>query len=116
MDKKQEQLEVQGLKNLIASANEPVFSKEDYELFKKCGFTAQDVKDLEQTEMMSGVIDVLPEDNAGIQRMGAALGAISNEQNPKQNLENLKIIAERDPEMFAKLMALTTVVENEVSE
>ena len=114
MDKKQEQLVVQGLKNLAAAANEPVFKKEDYELFKRCGLTPEEVKDLEKAQMMSNIVEILPDDEAGIQRMGAALGAISNKEHPENNLKNLQIIAERDPEMFVKLMALTSVVENEI--
>ena len=31
----------------------------------------------------------------------------------KQDLANLKLIAEKDPKMFAQLMALTTLAENE---
>lgn len=94
-----------------STADEPIFSKEDYELFKKCGMTEEQIKSLEQAEMMSGVIDALPNDEAGTQRLGAALGAISGPDS-KQNLANMKLIAEKDPKMFAQLMALSTVAED----
>lgn len=114
MENKEQQI-IQGLKNIASAANEPVFSKEDYELFKRCGISEEEIKHLEKTEMLAGVIDVLPGDEAGIQRLAAALGAISNENNPEQNLANLKIIAEKDPEMLAKLMALSSITENEAN-
>lgn len=104
---------VESLKNIASSAEEPIFSKEDYELFKKCGMTDEQIKAMEQAEMMSGVVEVLPEAEADIQKLGAALGAISGPDS-KQDLANLKLIAEKDPKMLAQLMALTSVAENEV--
>ena len=61
--------------------------------------------------MMSQVIDTLPNDEAGVQRLAAALGAISRE-NTQENLAALKLIAEKDPTMLAQLMALTTIAED----
>ncbi len=114
MENKEQQI-IQGLKNIAEAANEPVFSKEDYELFKRCGMSDEEIKQVEKAEVMSGVIDILPNDEAGLDRLAAALGAISNEKNPEQNLANLKIIAEKDPEMLAKLFALSSITENEVN-
>lgn len=101
---------VESLKNVASGAEEAVFSKKDLDLFKKCGLSEEDIKNLEQTEMMSQVIDTLPNDEAGVQRLAAALGAISRE-NTQENLAALKLIAEKDPTMLAQLMALTTVAE-----
>ena len=105
---------VESLRAVASAAVEPVFSKEDYALFKKCGLSAEDISKLEQAEAMSGVIDVLPNEEAGVQRLAAALGAISNEDS-KKNIENLTLIAQRDPKMFQQLMALTAISNNEAS-
>ena len=111
MDKKEQQI-MQGLKNIAEAANEPVFSKEDYELFKRCGMSDEQIKQAEKAEVLAGVIDVLPNNEAGLNKLLAALGAISND-NTDQNLKNLQIIAERDPERLVQLLALTTIAENE---
>ncbi len=111
MENKEQQL-IETLNTIASAAEEPIFSQEDYELFKKCGMTDEQIKGLEQTEMMSGVIEALPNDEAGTQRLAAALGAISR-PDPKESQANLKLIAEKDPQMLAQLMALTVVAENE---
>ena len=103
---------MESLQTLASAAEEPVFSKEDYELFKRCGLTDEQIKGLEQTEMMSGVIEALPNDEAGTQRLAGALGAISRPDS-KESLANLKLIAEKDPQMLAQLMALEVIADNE---
>ena len=105
---------VESLREVASVAEESVFSKEDYALFEKCGISAEDIKKLEQAEMMSDVVDVLPGDDAGVQKLAAALGAISNKDS-KKNIENLTLIAQKDPKMFQQLMALTAVSDNEIS-
>ena len=112
--KNTEQKEMEVLQAIAKAVNEPVFSQEEYETFKQAGLSADEVKSLEKAEVMSNLIGTLPADEAGIQRLAAALGAISNE-NPEQNLANIKIIAERDPEMFTKLMSLTSIMENDMN-
>ena len=98
--------------SVTSTAEEAVFSQEDIALFKKCGLSDEQIKAMEQTEMVSGVVDALPNDEAGTQRLAAAIGAISR-QDSKESLANLNLIAEKDPKMFAQLMALTTLAENE---
>lgn len=105
---------VESLKEVASVAEESVFSKADYELFKKCGLSAEDIAKLEQAEGMADVIDTLPGDEAGTQKLAAALGAISN-QDSKKNMENLTLIAQKDPKMFEQLMALTAVSDNEIA-
>lgn len=104
---------VKDIAAVVAAADKPIFSDEDYALFKKCGLTDEQIKGLEQAEMMSGVIDMLPNDDAGVKRLAGALGAISK-ADPKESLANLNLIAEKDPQMLAQLMALTAIAENEV--
>lgn len=103
---------VESLKKIAVTANEPIFTKEQVDLYKRCGLSDEEIKELERADALADVIGMLPTDEAGLNRLAAALGSISNENNPEQNLANLKIIAERDPEMLAKLMALATVKEN----
>lgn len=102
---------VKALQDLASDIDKPVFSEEEYAVFNKY-MTPEQVKELENAENRYAVLDVLPDDEAGIQRLGAALGAISG-ANPKENMDNLKLIAEKDPERFVQLMALTSVAENE---
>lgn len=110
MENKEQLMEF--VNSVNSSAEEPVFSSEEIALFKNCGLSDEQIKAMEQTEMMSGVIEALPNDEAGTQRLAAAIGAISRPDS-KESLANLKLIAEKDPKMFAQLMALTTLAENE---
>ena len=92
--------------------DEPVFTEEEYEAFRAGGLTEEQIKSLEKTELMSRPIDSLPDDEDGMKRLEAALEAISVEDMNKR-LENIKIIAEKDPKVFSQIMALSSVIENE---
>ena len=88
----------------------PMFSKEQYELFKANGLSKQEIEMLEQAEAYSELINLLPNDEKGTDRMLSALDAIST-ANPEINKQHILIIAEKDPEMLAKLLALAELME-----
>ena len=103
---------IESLKALVVSAEEPIFSAADYESFKRCGLSEDEISNLEKVQMMSGVVDVLPKDAEGIQKLSAVVNFLS--QGDKQtNAENMKKLAEKDPQVMFQLMALAKIAENE---
>lgn len=92
---------------------EPIFSPETYELFKKSGLSEDEIATLENAELKNRVLEILPDDEQGIERVAGALSAISRD-NGDENVKNLLLIAQKDPEMLAKLMALTEVFKTPV--
>lgn len=102
------------LQELGASADEPIFSEEEYAVFNKY-LTEEQIAKLEHVELLSRSVETLPNDDESIQRTGAALAAISDEDGEK-NFATLQLIAEKDPKTFMNLMALTTIAENEASD
>ncbi len=90
------------------SMEKSVFPKEVYDLFERNNLTQDEIETLERAELQTRVIELLPDDEKGRERLTMALQAISNEDGDK-NLENLKIIAEKDPNMLVQLFALTEV-------
>ncbi len=87
---------------------ESVFPKHYYEMFKRNGLTQDEILTLENAELKSKVVELLPKDEQGQARLASAYKAISTPDGAK-NVENLKIICEKDPEMMIKLLALTEV-------
>ncbi len=88
----------------------PVFSETEYRMFKNAGLSKEEVETLENAEMTRQIIELLPKDQAGIDKLASALQSISNE-NSKQNAANLLLIAQKDPERLVQLLALTEVFE-----
>ena len=86
----------------------PVFSNETYELFKKAGLSEKDVSTLEYAELKARALEVLPDDKKGMERVFAALAAISKD-SAEENARNFELIARKDPEMLLKLIALTEI-------
>ena len=111
MEIKEQQL-IDSLNKIESEANKPIFSEADYKMFRDCGMSEEQIKRLEHVEMMSNIINILPGDENGINRLVAALGALSKD-DVNENLANLKLIVEKDPQTFAQLMALASVAENE---
>lgn len=91
---------------------EPIFSKEQYEEFKKAGLTQEEVEKLETAEAYAQIIDILPNNAAGIDKIMEAFASLSNDST-KANVENLLAIAQKDPNLFVQLMAVTAIAENE---
>ena len=87
---------------------EPIFPKEAYELFKKNGLSSEEIATLENAELKTRIMNLLPDDEKGQERLAMALQAISKE-NGKENAANLITIAQKDPAMLVQLMALTEV-------
>lgn len=88
----------------------PIFSENVYKIFKEHGLTAEEVSTLENAEMLSQIVDLLPDDDKGNERLAAALEAVSKETT-KENMQNLLLIAQKDPQMLAQLLALTEVID-----
>lgn len=100
---------IEALKNIDVkelAEPRPVFSPEEYEAFVSAGMTKEEIGDLEKAEMLSQVIELLPTDKAGIERLIGALGAVSTNSD-KQNLANLLTIAQKDPNMLVQMIAST---------
>jgi hypothetical protein len=113
MDNKEkivEALKKVDLKGLVS--DEQVFSKATYEMFEKCGLSAEEVEKLERAELQTRVLETLPTDEASMNRIAGALAAISNADG-KENAKNLALIAQKDPQMLMNLLALTEVFESE---
>lgn len=104
---------IEALNKIIEAAEKPVFTEEEYEAFRQGGLSEEEIKELEKMEMLSDTINVLPSDKKDMDRLGAVLEALSSGDN-KQNFEKLRILAEKDPQVFAQVMALTSVIENEI--
>ena len=88
----------------------PVFSKEQYELFAANGLSKQEIAMLEEAEMFSQFINLLPNDEKNTEKMMSALDAIST-ANPEVNKQHIMLIAEKDPQMIAQLLALAELME-----
>lgn len=84
----------------------PVFPPHIYEMFKRNGLTQAEVKVLEDAELKTRIIELLPDDEKAQERLAGALSAISNPE-PEKNQAAIRIIAERDPQTLVHLMALT---------
>lgn len=115
MEKKEKIM--QGIENALKEiANpEPIFSKEQYEEFKKAGLTQEEVEKLENAEAYAQIIDILPNDGAGVDKILEAFASLSNDST-KTNVENLLAIAQKDPNLLVQLLAVTAIAENENSE
>lgn len=90
--------------------SKPVFDEKQLKMFEKAGLTSDEIKTLEEAEMLSQIIELLPETQEGIDKLAAALQAISNTDS-KQNTANLLLIAQKDPERLVQLLALTELFE-----
>ena len=116
MDNKEKVLEA--LKKVDFSSlvdNTPVFSKETYELFKKGGLSEDEIATLEYAELKTRTLEVLPDDQKGMERVFGALAAISKD-SAEENAKNLTLIAQKDPEMLLKLIALTEIYKSPVDQ
>ena len=87
---------------------EPLFPEEVYEMFKRNGLSSEEIATLENAELKTRIMDLLPNDEKGQERLAAALESISKESG-KENAVNLITIAQKDPAMLVQLMALTEV-------
>ena len=95
--------------------NEPIFPAETYEIFKQGGLSEKEISTLEYAELRARALEVLPDDKAGAERVLGALAAISR-GNREENMKNVMLIAQKDPEMILKLIALTEVVKTNFDE
>lgn len=87
---------------------EPIFPKEAYEMFKRNGLSKDEIATLENAELKTRIMQLLPDDEKGQERLAMALQAISKESG-KENAMNLITIAQKEPAMLVQLMALTEV-------
>ncbi|MBR3885063.1 MAG: hypothetical protein IKJ33_01160 [Clostridia bacterium] len=87
---------------------EPIFPKEAYEMFKRNGLSKDEIATLENAELKTRIMQLLPDDEKGQERLAMALQAISKETG-KENAMNLITIAQKEPAMLVQLMALTEV-------
>ena len=109
MDNKEKVLEA--LKKIDVSSlvdNTPVFDEETYALFKKGGLSEDEIATLEYAELKARALEILPDDKKGMDRVFGALAAISKD-TAEENAKNLALIAQKDPEMLFKLIALTEI-------
>jgi hypothetical protein len=88
----------------------PVFPKEVYEIYKQNGLTDQEIAQLEEAELLAQLVDHLPKDAKGIERLTGALAAVTS-ANPEINQRNLLLIAQKDPQMLVQLLALAEITE-----
>lgn len=89
----------------------PVFSPAEYELYRKSGLSEEEISTLEMAEMKAQILELLPEDTQGLNRLAGALESISKESS-KENMANLLLIAQKDPQTLIQLFALTEVFDN----
>ena len=61
--------------------------------------------------MLTQILELLPEDQKGLDRLAGALQANSKETT-KENMANLLLIAQKDPQTLIQLFALTEVFDN----
>lgn len=87
---------------------EPIFPEEAYKMFKRNGLSDEEIATLENAELKTRIMNLLPDDEKGQERLAMALQAISRETG-KENAANLITIAQKDPAMLVQLMALTEV-------
>lgn len=90
----------------------PVFTKEQYDEFKNAGLTPDEIATLEKAEEYAQIIDILPTDNAGIDKLIEAMTSLSDD-NAEVNLNKLVAIAQKDPNLLMQLFAITAVAEIE---
>lgn len=83
---------------------EPIFSEERYEYFRKAGLTEDEIRILENAEAAANVTDVLPEGEEGIQSVFDKIEALP--ENGALALDELHKMAEQDPESYAQIFAL----------
>lgn len=83
---------------------EPVFSEERYEYFRKAGLTEDEIRILENAEAAANVTDVLPESEDGLQSVFDKIEALP--ENTALALDELHKMAEEDPDSYAQIFAL----------
>lgn len=106
---------VEALKNIdIKELAEPrpVFSETEYKMFKNAGLTKEEVDNLEKAEMTRQIIELMPNNEADVNKLTEALKAVSNADN-KKNAANLLLIAQKDPERLLQLLAVAELFEKE---
>lgn len=90
----------------------PVFTEEQYNEFKNAGLTPDEIAVLEKAESYAQIIDILPTDNAGIDKLIEAVVSLSDD-NAEVNINTLLAIAKKDPNLLMQLFAITAIAENE---
>ena len=101
------------LKKLAQEMETPVFTEEEINVFRKSGMTEAEIKELAETSVLADTINVLPDDEEGLNKLAAVLKSLET-GTATQKLEKIQALAEKDPKMFAQVMALTTIIEQEV--
>ena len=82
---------IEALKNIDVKAMatpEPLFPQEAYDMFKRNGLSNEEIATLENAELKTRIMRLLPDDEKGQERLAAALQAISNE-NGKETLNTM---------------------------
>ena len=77
-------------------------------MFKRNGLSNYEIATLENAELKTRIMNLLPDDEKGQERLAQALQSISKETG-KENAVNLVTIAQKEPAMLVQLMALTEV-------
>lgn len=94
------------------SNTEPIFTEEEIAEYKKCGLSDAEIANLEQAETYARIIEVLPKDDKGADRLEQAVKELSSDSN-KENINKLLAIANNDPVLLAQLFALSSLLEPE---
>ena len=88
----------------------PVFTKAEYDMFKQNGLTKDEIAQLEETELLSQLLEHIPDDAKSLSRISGALDAVLT-ADPELNKRNLLLIAQKDPQMLVQLLALAEIAE-----
>ena len=83
---------------------EPVFTEDRYEYFRKSGLSDEEIRILENAQVAAEVTKILPEGEDGIQSVFDKIEALP--ENGAQALDALHKMAEEDPESYAQIFAL----------
>ena len=87
----------------------PVFSDEEYKMFREKGLTEEEIATLEDAERLAQVAEVLPDDPATLEQK---IKELSETKTTAEGLKYLLETAKNDPKTFVQMMAFAEAMEH----
>ena len=87
----------------------PVFSEEEYKMFREKGLTEDEIATLEDAERLAQVAEVLPEDPT---ELAKKITEMSDTKTTQEGLKYMLETAKKDPQTFVQMMAFAEAMEH----
>ena len=89
--------------------DEPVFSETEYKEFKDKGLTEEEIKTLEDAELLSRAAEILPDNPEELSKKVAEL---CSKQTTEEGVKYIVNLAKTDPQAFIQMIALSETMDH----